>query len=84
MSTRHKHPEGALCAAGGFYPPLQFGWGSCAIQRTALSRQVSGGCYPPLPRVSRLTALLLRSMIALQVNPVILFEVKFFEVEYHV
>ena len=23
MSTRHKHPEGALCAAGGFYPPLQ-------------------------------------------------------------
>ena len=23
MSPRHKHHEGALCAAGGFYPPLQ-------------------------------------------------------------
>ena len=23
MSTRHKHPDGALCAAGGFYPPLR-------------------------------------------------------------
>ena len=27
MSTRHKHPEGAFCAAGGFYPPLRFEWG---------------------------------------------------------
>ena len=23
VDPAHKHPEGALCAAGGFYPPLQ-------------------------------------------------------------
>ena len=36
MSTRHKHPEGALCAAGGFYPPLQSDGEAATIQRTAL------------------------------------------------
>ena len=23
VGPAHKHPEGALCATGGFYPPLQ-------------------------------------------------------------
>ena len=38
MSTRHKHPEGALCAAGGFYPPLQSDGEAAAIQQAALLR----------------------------------------------
>ena len=48
MSTRHKHPEGALCAAGGFYPPLQSVRKAAPIQPAAQSRQLSGGCWLPL------------------------------------
>ena len=29
VAPAHKPPEGALCAAGGFYPPL----GVCALNR---------------------------------------------------
>ena len=32
----HKHPEGALCAAGGFYPPLQSVREAGSFQQTAL------------------------------------------------
>ena len=34
-----QHPEGALCAAGGFYPPLQPVRGAGSIQYPTLSRQ---------------------------------------------
>ena len=34
----HKHPEGALCAAGGFYLPLQSDGEASAIQQAALLR----------------------------------------------
>ena len=34
LATRHKHPEGALCTAGGFEPPLRVRfriWDGCKI-----------------------------------------------------
>ena len=46
IDPAHKHPEGALCAAGGFYPPLQSVWETVTIHRTALSRQLAGGFLP--------------------------------------
>ena len=64
MSTRHKHPEGALCAAGGFYPPLRFEWEAAAIQQTALSRLASGGFYPPLRDVCKTAAYSVRMFAA--------------------
>ena len=44
MSTRHKHPEGALCASGGFYPPLQVAF---TTQRTAQFRGLRADAIRP-------------------------------------
>ena len=43
VDLAHKHPEGALCAAGVFYPPLQSDGEAATIQRTALLRQLAVG-----------------------------------------
>ncbi len=35
-------PDGALCATGGFYPPLQPVWEADTVYRTTLSRNRAG------------------------------------------
>ena len=65
VDPAHKHPEGALCAAGGFYPPLQLRRqsrrrvdmivapysGLYHPSRYLRKSGVSGGFYPPLQGV---------------------------------
>ena len=48
IDPAHKHPEGALCAAGGFYPPLQSDGEAATIQRTALLHSLRA-ILQPLP-----------------------------------
>ena len=54
VGPAHKHPEGALCAAGGFHPPLQ-------LRRQSRRGGGAKGCF--VPTVSELSESVLNSII---------------------
>ena len=47
VDPAHKHPEGALCATGGYYPPLQSIWEAGFIQQMAQLRQLRAAMSRP-------------------------------------
>ena len=47
VDPAHKHPERALCAAGGFYPPLQSDGEAAGLHPTALFPQLRADSIRP-------------------------------------